>query len=133
MKKDSTSVKSEMYSCPMHPDVKSDKPGKCPKCGMSLKAVEMAAGETGGKEMALKAVEALKIAKEALMAEGKYGCCNKTACDECLIAHQECSCASQLRKGESVCAQCYAGWQQGNGAVMGVKASDVKMNKHMHH
>lgn len=26
------------YSCSMHPDVKSDKPGKCPKCGMALEA-----------------------------------------------------------------------------------------------
>jgi hypothetical protein len=27
-----------MYTCPMHPDVLSDKPGKCPKpnCGMTL-------------------------------------------------------------------------------------------------
>ncbi len=24
------------YTCPMHPDVASDKPGKCPKCGMDL-------------------------------------------------------------------------------------------------
>lgn len=24
------------YTCPMHPEVKSDKPGKCPKCGMAL-------------------------------------------------------------------------------------------------
>ena len=24
------------YSCPMHPDVTSNKPGKCPKCGMDL-------------------------------------------------------------------------------------------------
>lgn len=24
------------YTCPMHPDVKSDKAGKCPKCGMDL-------------------------------------------------------------------------------------------------
>jgi len=24
------------YSCPMHPDVVQDKPGKCPKCGMDL-------------------------------------------------------------------------------------------------
>jgi hypothetical protein len=25
-----------IYTCPMHPEVKSDKPGKCPKCGMTL-------------------------------------------------------------------------------------------------
>ena len=24
------------YTCPMHPDVASDKSGKCPKCGMKL-------------------------------------------------------------------------------------------------
>ncbi|MHB9056671.1 MAG: heavy metal-binding domain-containing protein [Paludibacteraceae bacterium] len=24
------------YTCPMHPEVISDKPGKCPKCGMEL-------------------------------------------------------------------------------------------------
>jgi rubrerythrin len=29
-----------VYSCPMHPEVTSDKPGKCPKCGMSLEKIE---------------------------------------------------------------------------------------------
>ncbi|HRH66272.1 MAG TPA: heavy metal-binding domain-containing protein [Bacteroidia bacterium] len=24
------------YTCPMHPDVISDKPGQCPQCGMDL-------------------------------------------------------------------------------------------------
>ena len=28
--------KSMTYTCPMHPEVKSDKPGKCPKCGMEM-------------------------------------------------------------------------------------------------
>lgn len=25
-----------VYTCPMHPEVTSDKPGNCPKCGMTL-------------------------------------------------------------------------------------------------
>lgn len=28
-------VKTE-YTCPMHPEVISDKPGRCPQCGMDL-------------------------------------------------------------------------------------------------
>lgn len=27
---------ARLYTCPMHPEVISDKPGKCPKCGMTL-------------------------------------------------------------------------------------------------
>ena len=25
-----------VYTCPMHPDVKQSKPGRCPQCGMNL-------------------------------------------------------------------------------------------------
>ena len=28
-----------IYSCPMHPEIKEDKPGKCLQCGMDLVAV----------------------------------------------------------------------------------------------
>jgi transcription initiation factor IIE alpha subunit len=34
-KKDTTQH-TVLYSCPMHPGVTSDKPGKCPQCGMDL-------------------------------------------------------------------------------------------------
>jgi len=27
---------SGQYTCPMHPEIVQDGPGKCPKCGMSL-------------------------------------------------------------------------------------------------
>lgn len=27
------------YACPMHPEVRSERPGKCPKCGMALEPV----------------------------------------------------------------------------------------------
>ena len=33
-------VAIKRYSCPMHPEVISTKPGKCPKCAMALRAVE---------------------------------------------------------------------------------------------
>ncbi len=34
---------SGKYTCPMHPEVQADKPGSCPKCGMALEPVDLAA------------------------------------------------------------------------------------------
>jgi Flp pilus assembly protein TadB len=31
-----TNTNKPVYTCPMHPEVISDVPGKCPKCGMKL-------------------------------------------------------------------------------------------------
>ena len=36
-----------IYSCPMHPEVRSDKPGTCPKCGMTLEHTDKPAGGDG--------------------------------------------------------------------------------------
>ena len=32
----SDSTANYVYTCTMHPEVMTDKPGKCPKCGMTL-------------------------------------------------------------------------------------------------
>ena len=51
------------YTCPMHPDVCSDKPGKCPKCGMNLVAAtppnQERAVATGGTMVARSREEEL--------------------------------------------------------------------------
>ena len=36
------------YTCPMHPEVRSPAPGRCPKCGMTL--VPMAEGSGAAEE-----------------------------------------------------------------------------------
>jgi hypothetical protein len=36
----------KMYSCPMHADVTSDKPGTCSKCGMDLKPAKQKAAKS---------------------------------------------------------------------------------------
>ena len=34
------SEQATIYTCPVHPQIQSDKPGKCPICGMTLKKKE---------------------------------------------------------------------------------------------
>ncbi|HLD34390.1 MAG TPA: heavy metal-binding domain-containing protein, partial [Patescibacteria group bacterium] len=29
-------TQTKTYTCPMHPEIKQDKPGMCPECGMNL-------------------------------------------------------------------------------------------------
>ena len=40
---------ADLYRCPMHPAVVSDKPGSCPVCGMDLVADQPAAGSASGE------------------------------------------------------------------------------------
>jgi YHS domain-containing protein len=49
----------QVYTCPMHPEVQSDQPGKCPKCGMNLVKKDVPRGEG------------------MMMPQGQMGCCQK--------------------------------------------------------
>ncbi len=56
-KKQSASSKDLVYyTCSMHPEVKMDEPGKCPKCGMVLEKKTMKMTGTKGEKM-----EAMKV------------------------------------------------------------------------
>jgi hypothetical protein len=117
-KKDTTAKKEDMkmqteYTCPMHSEVKSDKPGKCPKCGMALVEVKKEK-----KSMMKQKMEAMK--------DGKYNCCLQEPCDECLKAHGSCNCKTAVKNDKPVCNECYDGWQKGQGDVSGKSAKDIK-------
>jgi hypothetical protein len=55
-KKAKTKAKTEavQYTCPMHPEVISDKPGKCPKCGMDLVVKKKEKAKTANKTEPMK-------------------------------------------------------------------------------
>ncbi|MBT1073991.1 heavy metal translocating P-type ATPase [Geobacter grbiciae] len=40
-----------VYTCPMHPEVRQDRPGSCPKCGMALEPETPAAEEEEDREL----------------------------------------------------------------------------------
>jgi Cu(I)/Ag(I) efflux system membrane fusion protein len=46
--RDQTAV---LYTCKMHPEVTSDKPGKCPKCGMDLVKKEIVVKDSATKDL----------------------------------------------------------------------------------
>jgi cytochrome oxidase Cu insertion factor (SCO1/SenC/PrrC family) len=55
-----------LYTCVMDPDVKSKKPGNCPRCGMSLRVARpesAPAGRSSGEEPKLAAEDGMKLQK----------------------------------------------------------------------
>src|SRR4029077_5613193 len=48
--------KMQKYTCPMHPEVTTDHPGNCPKCGMKLVPIKEQKRSTSNIEHSLPAV-----------------------------------------------------------------------------
>ena len=66
------------------------------------------------------------VSKDSLIADGKYNCCLKNACDQCYREGENCDCYTMVKKDGMVCKECYEGWQKGEGRVPGVKKEHVK-------
>jgi hypothetical protein len=75
-----TQQAKDTYVCPMHADVKSDKAGKCTKCGMALeKCTTVAGAKHGQKQVEGKACEGKAKAgcEKECAKEGEAGCAGK--------------------------------------------------------
>lgn len=60
-------AKAQRYRCPMHPDYTSDKPGKCPICGMDLVPMEEVAAPAGADTHADRSVVSISAEKRQLI------------------------------------------------------------------
>lgn len=45
-------VKGAVYTCPMHPEIREDHPGSCPKCGMALEPIAPSSDDGPNPELA---------------------------------------------------------------------------------
>lgn len=74
-----TAASAKTYVCLMDPDVKSDKPGKCPKCGMDL--VEQVASPVAGTDTKDTALKPYYCPMDADVQSDKPGVCPKCGMD----------------------------------------------------
>ncbi len=56
------STKNEVYTCSMHPQIRSNEPGNCPLCGMTLIPVGNEAGEVGSENTVFMSKTAMQLA-----------------------------------------------------------------------
>ena len=70
-------MKKTIYTCPMHADVKSDKPVDCTKCGMPLKAIDAKKAATKHSDMSKKGSCCPKEAKDLNQKTDKKATCSR--------------------------------------------------------
>ncbi|HKO54414.1 MAG TPA: hypothetical protein VJ276_00970 [Thermoanaerobaculia bacterium] len=62
---------------------------------------------------------------EELRSNGKYDCCVKPGCRECVIRAGECHCRKVINASGPCCGECTAAWVEGRGNTAGIDREKV--------
>jgi hypothetical protein len=68
-------------------------------------------------------------AKANLAKDGRYRCCVRPSCNECLLKRGECHCREVAAKKGPCCGECTEAWIEGHGAIEGIDALDLLRRK----
>lgn len=63
--------------------------------------------------------------KQSLAEEGKYACCIRPACNQCLLRFGVCRCRKAIQEQGLGCGECMEGWKEGRGTVEGVTPAEL--------
>jgi len=66
------------YSCPMHPDMKSDSPGTCSKCGMQL---QLQSNLSPKEKMKMEVMKTYSCPMHPQVTSNKPGKCSECGMD----------------------------------------------------
>ena len=93
---------------------------------MKMDQMKMMQKMMSSRSRALKSADkVVQSEKSRLATEHKYGCCLKHGCDQCVLKMGGCPCGMNAAAGKPVCHECKGGWEAGDGAIQGKKASDI--------
>ena len=84
------------YSCPMHPEVTSNKPGNCPKCGMALT-------KSKKSKMAMQETKMYTCPMHSDVTSNKPGQCSKCGMDLKQMPAAAYSCPMNCGTIKSIC------------------------------
>jgi hypothetical protein len=55
--------------------------------------------------------------RERLMKEGKYDCCVRPGCTECIGERDSCGCYIAIKAKDPICGECFHGYKEGIGKL----------------
>lgn len=55
--------------------------------------------------------------REELMRQGRYDCCTKPGCTECISDLDSCGCYMAIKQKDPICGECLKGYREGHGKL----------------